>query len=457
MNPSTTRDLSVRPSRAQTSRFRFHRPSIPSFSAALVALLFAALPARAGSMPLEWNPVTDPDVAGYKVYYGTATGSYGAPVDVGSLTTATLGNLSDCTRYYIAVKAYDTSGNQSAVFSDEVVGYATPVSASVSPATGERGRTVTVTVTGANFDTGVTASFLDPKVVVTGATLVSCSQLRLTVAIAMDATLGARTLEVTNLDGSFTARTSAFQVTDVSAPGVTSTSPAAGATNVAISVQPSVTFTEPMDGATITASSVRLLLADGTQVAQAPGSPSLDPSGTSARITPAASLQYSTTYRVLVTTAARDAQGTPMAAAFTMSPGFATAAAPATPPSVSSTTPGDGATGVPAGIQPAVVFNEAMLAATISASTVQLLAPDGSSVPQAPGSPLLDATGTVATIVPASPLTQGATYRLRILGGASGVKDLASTSMTATFTQATGFTIKSPPGQVTGLRRKDRH
>jgi PKD repeat protein len=59
------------------------------------------------------------DLAGYKVYYGVASQTYGTPIDVGNSTTYILTGLADGTQYYIAVKAYDTSGNESA-FSAEV-------------------------------------------------------------------------------------------------------------------------------------------------------------------------------------------------------------------------------------------------------------------------------------------------------------------------------------------------
>lgn len=534
--------------------------------------LLAALPAMAGSMPLEWSPVADPDVAGYKIYYGTTSGQYSGNVDTGNVTSFTLGSLADCSRYYIAVKAYDTSGNLSTTFSGEIAGLATPTASAVSPSASERGQTLTVTVTGSNFDTGAMASFLDPKITVTSATLVSCTQLRLTIAVASDATLGARTLEVTNPDGSFVGRLAAIQITDVSPPTVTTTVPATGATNVALAVQPTVTFSETLDAATVTASnvallksdgtpiaqaagspsldptgkivrvtpaapllagtvyriqvsagsggvhdalgtplaatytqtpgfttvapvaptvvstspaagatnvatsaqpsvtfssmmdestitsaSVRLILSDGTPVPQAAGSPSLDPNGKTARIAPASSLANSVTYRIQVTTAAHDSAGTALASTFVMSSGFTTVAAAATPPVVSSASPSDGASNVPTGTQPTVSFSEAVQASSVTAATVQLLASDGSVVPQAPGSPTLNAPGTTATIVPASPLTPGSTYRLRVIGGASGVKDLAGTAMASTFTQATGFTLKAAPGQVQGLKRKDKH
>src|SRR5208283_4178736 len=57
-------------------------------------------------------------VAGYKVHYGLSTGNYTTTVDVGNNTTSTLQNLSS-PNYYVAVTAYDSSGNQSG-FSPEL-------------------------------------------------------------------------------------------------------------------------------------------------------------------------------------------------------------------------------------------------------------------------------------------------------------------------------------------------
>jgi len=57
---------------------------------------------------LSWNTV--PDADGYKVYYGTVGGVYGAPVDVGSLTSYTLTGLTNGSTYYFAVRAYNVSG-----------------------------------------------------------------------------------------------------------------------------------------------------------------------------------------------------------------------------------------------------------------------------------------------------------------------------------------------------------
>ena len=46
-----------------------------------------------GSIKLGWDASTDPDVAGYKVYYGISPGKYGPGVAVGNVTTYDLTRL----------------------------------------------------------------------------------------------------------------------------------------------------------------------------------------------------------------------------------------------------------------------------------------------------------------------------------------------------------------------------
>lgn len=67
---------------------------------------------------LSWDPNTERDLAGYKVYHGTSPGTYGDPIDVGNQTSYAEIGLSPGTHYF-AVTAYDTSGNESG-FSVEV-------------------------------------------------------------------------------------------------------------------------------------------------------------------------------------------------------------------------------------------------------------------------------------------------------------------------------------------------
>lgn len=67
---------------------------------------------------LAWDsPATATNVSGYRVYYGTATGTYlqpyGQGISVGNVTTYTLMGLSSGIRYYFAVTTFDASGNES--------------------------------------------------------------------------------------------------------------------------------------------------------------------------------------------------------------------------------------------------------------------------------------------------------------------------------------------------------
>lgn len=63
-------------------------------------------------------------VAGYRVYYGTAPGTFTGSLDVGNTTSVTLATLSSAVTvsgsYYLAVTAYDSGGLESA-YSNEVV------------------------------------------------------------------------------------------------------------------------------------------------------------------------------------------------------------------------------------------------------------------------------------------------------------------------------------------------
>ena len=76
--------------------------------------------AYAYGVSINWNKNSESDVAGYKVYYGTATHNYQNMLDVGPFTAAVIDGLSGGVTYYFAVTAYDTLGNESGV-SQEVL------------------------------------------------------------------------------------------------------------------------------------------------------------------------------------------------------------------------------------------------------------------------------------------------------------------------------------------------
>jgi len=72
----------------------------------------------AGVVTLQWDPNSEADVVGYKVYYGTSSRTYSAPIPLGLQTTYTFAHLAAGT-YYFAVTAFNNSGLESA-FSNEV-------------------------------------------------------------------------------------------------------------------------------------------------------------------------------------------------------------------------------------------------------------------------------------------------------------------------------------------------
>ena len=92
-----------------------------------------------------------------------------------------------------------------------------------------------------------------------------------------------------------------------------------------------------------------------------------------------------------------------------------------TAPTVVSTVPADGATEAEVGAPITVTFSESLAAATVTANTVELRDALNASV-----SVIVTYSGTnVVTVQPATPLASNASYTVRVIGGASGVTDLA--------------------------------
>jgi hypothetical protein len=70
---------------------------------------------------LTWDANTEPDLSGYRIYFGTSSGEYGTePIDVGNVTTYQVKGLNPAF-YYFTTRAYNTAGQESAD-SNEVSG-----------------------------------------------------------------------------------------------------------------------------------------------------------------------------------------------------------------------------------------------------------------------------------------------------------------------------------------------
>jgi len=120
---------------------------------------------------------------------------------------------------------------------------------------------------------------------------------------------------------------------DTTPPSVTSTSPEANATGVAVDTVITATFSEAMDASTITTGSFTL---DGIS-----GSISYGSGTYTATFTPSADLAYSTTYTATLSTAITDTAGNPLASAYSWS--FTTTSAPPGEVTVSIDAPAEAA------------------------------------------------------------------------------------------------------------------
>jgi hypothetical protein len=94
-------------------------PAFFLFVTFLFLLLALAGQARAEQVSLAWDANTEPDLGGYKLYYGTAAQAYSQVINVGKNTQVTVSNLSQGVTYFFAVTAYNLQGAESE-YSNEI-------------------------------------------------------------------------------------------------------------------------------------------------------------------------------------------------------------------------------------------------------------------------------------------------------------------------------------------------
>lgn len=101
-----------------------------ALSSILLVLCLTITPvAVASNVTFAWDPISDPQVAGYKVVYGFSSRNYQYNVDAGNSTSLVISGLQSGTTYYFAAVVYSTDGQQSD-YSDEII--YTPATASDS-------------------------------------------------------------------------------------------------------------------------------------------------------------------------------------------------------------------------------------------------------------------------------------------------------------------------------------
>lgn len=111
----------------------------------ILAAWSVAFLANAASVGLAWNANTESDLAGYRLYQGTLSGTYSIVRDLGNVTATRPTNLEPGVTYFWIVTAYNTSGLESEPSNE--VSYRVPVPLLPSPVAGiEATRTPTNTV-----------------------------------------------------------------------------------------------------------------------------------------------------------------------------------------------------------------------------------------------------------------------------------------------------------------------
>jgi len=75
-------------------------------------------PPGSGTATLSWSPSPGPNLAGYRVHFGTASGVYGWSIDVGNVSTYQVTGLARGFTYFFTLTAYNTGGHESG-FSNE--------------------------------------------------------------------------------------------------------------------------------------------------------------------------------------------------------------------------------------------------------------------------------------------------------------------------------------------------
>ena len=294
-----------------------------------------------------------------------------------------------------------------------------------------------VTLTAATFTLtgpGTTAVAGTVSCAGTVATLTPSAQLTVNTLYTATISTGAKDPAGTPLAGNYTWTFTT--VTAPTAPTVISTVPANGATGVPLSQLVSATFSEAMNCATLTVTTFTVAGPGTTAVAG-----TVACVGSVATFTPGTQLAVNTLYTATITTGAKDPGGTALAANYAWT--FRTVPAPAAP-TVISTVPINGATGVPINQALSATFSVAMSPATINAATFTLAGPGGVAVT---GVVTYVPAGSVATFTPAADLAASTVYTATITTGAMDLEDTAL-AQNYVWTFTTAATVVAVPPTV---------
>lgn len=102
-----------------------HLKHLGVFVCLLASILVGIHTAHAAQVSIGWESSSGPDLAGYKLYYGTTSRIYDYSLDVGNSNSCTISGLEEGKTYYFACTAYD-SHQRETEFSKEIA-YSIPI------------------------------------------------------------------------------------------------------------------------------------------------------------------------------------------------------------------------------------------------------------------------------------------------------------------------------------------
>jgi PKD repeat protein len=170
-----------------------------------LALLLFSGNVFAGSANLAWNASTSSGVAGYKISYGSTSGSYTSTIDVGNNTSYTVPSLQEGSKYYFAVKAYDSAKATESAYSNEA-SFTVPVTTTALTADLTASKTSGVATLAVDFTPVTTGTITSWKWDFPGSQTPSVTNTTAKVTTASYATAGTYSvsLTVTGSSGSVT-------------------------------------------------------------------------------------------------------------------------------------------------------------------------------------------------------------------------------------------------------------
>lgn len=203
------------------------------------ALAASPTPPPTQSVTFAWDPSDDPTVAGYNIYYGTASHAYPSKVSVGSATTATISGLTEGVTYFFAATTYAAEGTESE-FSEEIT-YTVPVAVPNEPPTIIGMQAAGAAVAGQNVTFSITATGTGPlryQWVHDAATIATATNSVLTLNRVTSAEAGAYYVTVSNDTGSTNRAVASLAVYSTPAATLSPAAPVNGQFAVNISGVP---------------------------------------------------------------------------------------------------------------------------------------------------------------------------------------------------------------------------